>query len=1190
MYIKQIIIQGFKSYKDQTVMEPFSQNHNVVVGRNGSGKSNFFWAIRFVLNDAYANMTREERQSLLHEGSGQPTISAYVEIIFDNSDNRFPTGKEEVVLRRTIGLKKDEYSLDRKSVTKSEVLNLLESAGFSRSNPYYIVPQGRITALTNSKDSERLQLLKEVAGTKVYEQRRVESVKIMDETDLKRNQINELLDYIEERLSELDQEKEDLAKFQTADRERRCLEYSIYFKEQNESLAQLEMLEESRAEELNETVKRYENLSDRMMIIQQLEHELLEHRESHGVLLLEKTQLQEDFQECIQTKSTLELSITDLEKAVKDCTKSTSEVNKERNEIVSLIKSKQDALDKLVPEFDNLKMKELEINERMALLNAQLDSLKAKQGSFDRFKTQKDRDLWLKEMLKNCEDDLTGTLSQQNDLGNEKKKTEEDLSALEAELTALKTRLVSRRSQLEELDASFRETQLKKDTMEQERKLVWRNEAKLTATAETLRQSAEKSFRTLMTTMDRNTSRGLKSINRIVERLKIKGYYGPLYELFTVEENLHTAVEVVAGASLFHVVVDTDETASMILKSLNQEKGGRVTFMPLNRLRPHQTKYPDSTDAIPLISRLEYDPKFHPAILQVFGKAIVAPTLEEASNFARTHQLTGVTFEGDRADRKGALTGGFHDHRHSRLEAIKSMLESRSKLDENAKKLDSYKKDIVKLDQEILKLRDKCGDLTAQKKQMLSGREPLALEIETKIRYQEQLQSFYSQQNKSWQQLESRLEKIRSQITSIHSDLKEPLRKKLSQPELDLLESLPNDIESTRVELADLTARRAEVELNKNDLEITLSTNLKRRLELIDNKMDGLEDNSHLADQLIDQRHELEKVEQNIQKIESQIEVLNDQINNVQESITETNRKLESSHAAQAEDNLAMEKQQLMMEKFLTKRATLLQKKETAVRHIRDLGVLPEEAFEKYQELNSKQLLKRLHKVNETLGQYQHVNKKAFEQYVNFTNQREQLESRKFELDKSAKAIEKLIKTLDLRKNEVIEKTFDEVAKNFKLVWKSLVPDGDGTLVMLKRSEEDMSFQSQDDTFEQYTGVSLNVSFTPGQQLRMPQLSGGQKSLVALTLIFAIQKCDPAPFYLFDEIDAALDTQYRTAVADMVKELSKKAQFITTTFRPELLVHANKFYGVTFMNKVSKIQSITRENAQSFVEGQVTGA
>jgi structural maintenance of chromosome 3 (chondroitin sulfate proteoglycan 6) len=146
-------------------------------------------------------MSREERQLLLHEGSGvTSTMSAYVEIVFDNSDHRFPTGKEEVVIRRTIGLKKDEYSLDKKSSSKADVMNLLESAGFSKSNPYYIVPQGRvscldvvglvsnptqisqITSLTNAKDHERLALLKEVAGTKVYENRRSESEKIIEET------------------------------------------------------------------------------------------------------------------------------------------------------------------------------------------------------------------------------------------------------------------------------------------------------------------------------------------------------------------------------------------------------------------------------------------------------------------------------------------------------------------------------------------------------------------------------------------------------------------------------------------------------------------------------------------------------------------------------------------------------------------------------------------------------------------------------------------------------------------------------------------------------------------------------------------------------------------------------------------------------------------------------------------------
>lgn len=173
-------------------------------------------------------MQRAERQALLHEGSSTTaTFSAYVEIVFDNADGRIPTGKAETILRRTIGSKKDDYALDRKSTSKGEVMALLESAGFSRSNPFFIVPQGRVTALTNQKDPERLELLKEIAGTRLYEDKRSESVRIMEETDQKRAKIDELLVYIDERLEELEEEKEELRQYRDADKTRRCLAYSI---------------------------------------------------------------------------------------------------------------------------------------------------------------------------------------------------------------------------------------------------------------------------------------------------------------------------------------------------------------------------------------------------------------------------------------------------------------------------------------------------------------------------------------------------------------------------------------------------------------------------------------------------------------------------------------------------------------------------------------------------------------------------------------------------------------------------------------------------------------------------------------------------------------------------------------------------------------------------------------------------
>uniref|UniRef100_UPI0035A3D6C6 Structural maintenance of chromosomes protein 3 n=1 Tax=Homo sapiens TaxID=9606 RepID=UPI0035A3D6C6 len=218
MYIKQVIIQGFRSYRDQTIVDPFSSKHNVIVGRNGSGKSNFFYAIQFVLSDEFSHLRPEQRLALLHEGTGPRVISAFVEIIFDNSDNRLPIDKEEVSLRRVIGAKKDQYFLDKKMVTKNDVMNLLESAGFSRSNPYYIVKQGKINQMATAPDSQRLKLLREVAGTRVYDERKEESISLMKETEGKREKINELLKYIEERLHTLEEEKEELAQYQKWDK------------------------------------------------------------------------------------------------------------------------------------------------------------------------------------------------------------------------------------------------------------------------------------------------------------------------------------------------------------------------------------------------------------------------------------------------------------------------------------------------------------------------------------------------------------------------------------------------------------------------------------------------------------------------------------------------------------------------------------------------------------------------------------------------------------------------------------------------------------------------------------------------------------------------------------------------------------------------------------------------------------
>ncbi|KAI9850878.1 MAG: Structural maintenance of chromosomes protein 3 [Vezdaea acicularis] len=295
------------------------------------------------------------------------------------------------------------------------------------------------------------------------------------------------------------------------------------------------------------------------------------------------------------------------------------------------------------------------------------------------------------------------------------------------------------------------------------------------------------------------------------------------------------------------------------------------------------------------------------------------------------------------------------------------------------------------------------------------------------------------------------------------------------------------------------------------------------------------------------------------------------------------------------------------MEKSMGRRALLSERQVANSRDIRDLGVLPEEAFARFERTKSEAIEKKLKKVHEALKKYSHVNKKAFEQYANFTKQKETLTRRRQELDQSRASIEELIEVLDQRKDEAIERTFKQVSREFANVFENLVPAGRGRLIIQRKADrvERLDDEEEDDSeederranaaVENYTGVGISVSFNSkhDEQQRIQQLSGGQKSLCALSLVFAIQQCDPAPFYLFDEIDANLDAQYRTAVAQMLSNISRQqthglnGQFICTTFRPEMLRVADKCYGVMYRNKSSSIDVVTREEAVEFVvEGQ----
>ncbi|ESO87805.1 hypothetical protein LOTGIDRAFT_127102 [Lottia gigantea] len=395
-----MIIQGFRSYRDQTIIEPFSPKHNVIVGRNGSGKSNFFYAIQFVLSDEFSHMRPEQRQALLHEGTGPRVISAFVEIIFDNSDNRIPIDKDEVVLRRVIGSKKDQYFLDKKMVTKTDVMNLLESAGFSRSNPYYIVKQGKINQMATAPDSHRLKLLREVAGTKVYDERKEESKGILVETEGKREKINDLLKYIEERLDTLESEKEELKEYQKWDRMRRSLDYTIHDHELRDTRRKLEELQEKRDNSGANTTKLRDGQQEANDKVKSINKDLKELKGRMQAMLEEKDGLSSENQDLTKRKAKLELNMKDIQDEMEGNQNTRNKAEIELQKVNDKINKTQEQLESIIPLYEEQRDREETTQQQLGISEQRRKELYAKQGRGNQFQSTNDRDNWIKKELK----------------------------------------------------------------------------------------------------------------------------------------------------------------------------------------------------------------------------------------------------------------------------------------------------------------------------------------------------------------------------------------------------------------------------------------------------------------------------------------------------------------------------------------------------------------------------------------------------------------------------------------------------------------------------------------------------------------------------------------------------------------------------------------------------------------------
>ena len=1009
----------------------------------------------------------------------------------------------------------------------------------------------------------------------------------------------EVLKAIEDRLTQLEVEKEELKEFQKWDKMKRSIEYTIHNKELENTQNKLNELQKQRNKNSDESSDLYERLNAAGEQVKVVEKTIRELRGKEQVLKEELEQLNEEQQGYLSRRARFEFDIKDAEDETRQANLSSESAQEELLKLNSLIESSEAHLNQIRPEYDTLRQQEFELTQERDLCDQKRHEIFAKQGRSTRFRTKEDRDQWIKKELKTISKAIDDKRSMAKKLDQELTEEQQRATQFREEMDSFTKRIEEQQVAIEDSERGNFELMRRKDELQTKRNDLWRNETQLTQEVSQMRDEQQRCEQNLRSITGRTLLQGIESIRSILDQFKaekknldlVEGYHGLLIDNIQCDKSLFTAVETSVSSRLFYHIVDTDVMAMRLLKQMNQQRmHGEVNYLPLNVIKsdsPNGIKYPETQDAIALISKLTFEPKVDKAVRHVFERILLCRNAEIATQLAKQTKMDCVLLDGDFISRKGALTGGYVDTRQSKLSYYRQKAELAEMIKAKEGELLNVQTEIRQVDAQLNNVLNDLQKHEARGKRNRDTYEQLRSDLQSRRAEIDRLEKQRPLKTRSIDSLKADISKFETSKELFKEELGTELLQQLSMEEQKTVDELNDKIHKLNQDLQQVLNRRVKIESEKLQLDNQLQNNFsKRKEELLQN----------LNETKIQQRgakiglyrSELGMINERIEQCEVKLKEANGQLTHIgKNELVKAQKELDKLQDSERKLQEDLQESTVDLEKVSSKLSLLLKKKDECLKATRNLGVLPADAYDKYQDMSMKELYFKLDQCNQELKKLSHVNKKAMDQFVQFSEHKEKLLQRREEADRAYKSILEFINTLDRRKNENMQTTFQQVAKYFNEVFLKIVPQGTAHLVMRKGNnfeEEDRTAETAD--VEEYTGVGIRVSFAgkTNEMKDIQQLSGGQKSLVALALIFAIQRCDPAPFYLFDEIDQALDPQYRKSVADMIHELSEKAQFITTTFRPELLEFSDKFYGVRFRNKISIIDCVTKEEAFDFVE------
>ena len=1177
MYLKSIEVQGFKSFANKIVFD-FHNGITGIVGPNGSGKSNVADAVRWVLGEQRVKQLRGgNMQDVIFSGTElrKPLSYASVAITLDNTDHHLPIDYNEVTIARKLYRSgESEYLINGSTCRLKDVNELFYDTGIGKEG-YSIIGQGQIDKILSGKPEDRRELFDEAAGIVKFKRRKNMSVKKLEEERQNLVRVSDILSELEKQIGPLQKQSEVAKTYLRKKEELKTYDINMFLLETARLKAELAAVDEKikiAQDELDEVTAQYENTKTEYEEIEvqtdEIDNSLERAKRQLNETKLLKQQLEgqiEVLKEQINTARMndehLELRSRAIYAELNEREKSLSALAKDKEEIEQQISEKQEA-DR---EAEALLLRtqtriaelagsiEAEKQDLIELLNNR-SSTRAKIQKFDTMMEQiqvRRSELHQKLILAKSEADKQQELSA---------KFEEELKAISGTIIEYANEIKSYEAEIEKIQADIAK---KTEELHACQTTFHREESRL----ESLKNITE-----------RYDGYG-NSIRKVMEKkAEVKGIHGVVADIVKVSKEYEIAVETALGGSIQNIVTDDEETAKKMITYLKQNKFGRATFLPLTSVNGNAHKVQkdvlSEAGVIGVASTLvQVEAKYQGLADNLLGRTIVVDHIDHGIALARKYKQTLriVTLEGDLMNPGGAMSGG----------AFK-----------NSSNLLSRRREIEELEKNVQRLKKQIADMEHGIELQKEERTGFYAKVEN---VKEKLQKSYVVQNTAkmnMDQVSAKIAESKEEARRIHTE-NEELENQIRdirdnhesiQVELEYSEKLEQELnQSSSDNQKELDAAREEESRQlqeKENMHLAYAASEQKYQFLLENEARIQEEIQKFNEELVQLDVNKGDASEEIKKKEAQIQDIQDTIENSKDLFVEIEAEIKR-FVAEKEELTKKHKAFLAKREELSKRMSELDKETFRLNSKRE-GY--EEASEKQisymwdeyeltynmaleirdENLNDLAFMKKQIQVlkNEikSLGS---VNVNAIEDYKNVSERYEFLKTQHDDLVEAETTLVKIIEELDAAMRKQFRESFEEISVEFDKVFKQLFGGGKGTLELME----------DEDVLE--AGIKI-IAQPPGKKLQnMMQLSGGEKALTAISLLFAIQNLKPSPFCLLDEIEAALDDSNVDRFAKYLHKLTKHTQFIVITHRRGTMTSADRLYGITMQEKgVSTLVSV----------------